>query len=347
MQECPKCGFLQPQDRFCANCGLNIESYRPAPTPWYRQLLLNPTFQVSAIVLTIGAMVTYIAWQQSQKINQAPHPQFVGEDSPREKKSATSTTKASAKNTSAKNTSAKKPSSTHTTAAKSKAANTPVTNEKKLPEGASPQQIPPPKSAPSQEEQKKADTKTKDKAAPTNLVVRFAEFPKETLNQIFSEAQILHESAQFQVGLYRFQGSLSDFIKKNPQSRFLPGKGQGPLTGSGVHIQYTKPLTENSEELQGLTFNVAIASLNSTEVEVETSGGFYLSGEEPDQAVKIPLDGSYTVDYQSTLIITGIIPHRPFSEKEASAFNRSPIEIMNSQEFLANETEFVLLLQAN
>ena len=29
IQDCPRCGFVQPKDRYCASCGLDIESYRP------------------------------------------------------------------------------------------------------------------------------------------------------------------------------------------------------------------------------------------------------------------------------------------------------------------------------
>ena len=329
MQECPRCGFLQPQDRFCANCGLDIENYRPTPTPWYRQLVLNSTFQVSAIVLTIGAMVAYIAWQQSQRIDQAPSPQFVADDNPNSDSPSEDTRRQkepASKTTPQTGTLANSGGPSDPTKAAKAKGSLPTTLEGDKATG---------------------DDKTKTKPNPTNLVVRFAEVPREALNQFFSEAQILHEGAQVQVGAYTFQGTIEDLVKKTSQARFLPGNGKGPLTGSGVRVQYTKPLGENSEELQGLNFEVTIASFTPAGIEIETSGGFYLSGAEPDQTINITLDGSYTLDYSSILLIAGIVPHRPFSDKEAPAFDGSPIAIMNSQEFLANETEFVLLLQAN
>ncbi len=30
MMNCPKCGFEQPKDQFCAQCGINVDSYRPS-----------------------------------------------------------------------------------------------------------------------------------------------------------------------------------------------------------------------------------------------------------------------------------------------------------------------------
>lgn len=44
MMQCPRCGFSQPEDKYCANCGLNIEAYNNRPRNWLLRMLDNPTF---------------------------------------------------------------------------------------------------------------------------------------------------------------------------------------------------------------------------------------------------------------------------------------------------------------
>lgn len=34
MIECPKCGFHQPPDRYCANCGIDMENFKPKSSLW-------------------------------------------------------------------------------------------------------------------------------------------------------------------------------------------------------------------------------------------------------------------------------------------------------------------------
>ncbi len=325
MQECPRCGFLQPQDRFCANCGLDIENYRPSPLPWYRKVLANSTFQISVIVLTIGTMVAYISWQQSRQIQLIPVPEISDQIA------VTGETTKTSKSNEAGSKPLKKglEQRNHSKALQktpSKDSSTAKTQENDIPTSTK-------ETNPTVENEKLPQ--------PTHLVVNFVEFPKESLNQIFSKAKILHEGTQIQVGVYTDLGSLKELTKKFPQIRELPGKTRESLNNSEIQVQF---MEETSEEQQGLNLDVSISKRTSTGIELETSGILSLSGEESDQTINAPLDGNYSLKYSSFLIIAGLVPHRPLSKTEASAFNESPFEIMNSQEFLENETEFVILL---
>ncbi|MCB0366783.1 MAG: zinc ribbon domain-containing protein [Bdellovibrionaceae bacterium] len=336
MQECPKCGFLQPQDRFCANCGLDIENYRPTPTPWHRKLVFNSTFQITAIVLSVGAMIAYISWQQGQKI-ETTRPQFIaGDEGDREREDA------SQPSADGRSDSGQASGSIVSRTAK---VNQPATDISQ------PTNAIGPPSGTSKTATADGGTDPGEKVAqgpkpPSQLVLRFAEIPREVLSQMFAESQILHEGQQVQAGTYKFQEPIEQLIKKSSQARFLPGKTSAALTGGPLRIQYTKPLGDNPEELQGLNFEAAVVSFTPAGLEMETGGGFFLGGKGEFPTVNVPLDGTYSLPYGSLLIIAGIVPHRPLSEKEASAFRGSPIEIMNSPEFLANESEFVLIIKA-
>lgn len=61
--KCPRCGFQQPKDRYCAQCGVDIDHYRPPQTSFGKKILGNPAFQIS-LVLCIAAVVGLSLYQR-------------------------------------------------------------------------------------------------------------------------------------------------------------------------------------------------------------------------------------------------------------------------------------------
>jgi hypothetical protein len=59
MIKCPKCQFEQPPDTYCANCGINMEVYRPEPKPFLKSLLTNGMFHLLLVIALIVAVVLY------------------------------------------------------------------------------------------------------------------------------------------------------------------------------------------------------------------------------------------------------------------------------------------------
>lgn len=53
MVNCPKCQFNQPKDQFCANCGIDMLSYRPVQAPILSRLAKNWIVQLSSIVVVV------------------------------------------------------------------------------------------------------------------------------------------------------------------------------------------------------------------------------------------------------------------------------------------------------
>lgn len=54
--ECPKCHFRQPEDRFCARCGIDMQSFRPPEKSFFEKLMQNATliFLVGMVLLSSG-----------------------------------------------------------------------------------------------------------------------------------------------------------------------------------------------------------------------------------------------------------------------------------------------------
>lgn len=54
--ECPKCHFRQPEDRFCARCGIDMQSFKPPEKSFFEKLMQNATliFLVGMVLLSSG-----------------------------------------------------------------------------------------------------------------------------------------------------------------------------------------------------------------------------------------------------------------------------------------------------
>lgn len=52
---CPRCGFSQPNDQYCAQCGVDMQSYKPKAEPILKKILQSGMFQI--LVLLISAVL--------------------------------------------------------------------------------------------------------------------------------------------------------------------------------------------------------------------------------------------------------------------------------------------------
>lgn len=59
---CPKCGFSQPKDQYCAQCGVDMNSFRPPEKSIFQKAAENLTVQLMFIFL-LGASAIYFIMQ--------------------------------------------------------------------------------------------------------------------------------------------------------------------------------------------------------------------------------------------------------------------------------------------
>lgn len=53
---CPRCGFQQPNDKYCAQCGVDMETFKPTTPPAWKRFFGNPLIQLSLVVLVAGGV---------------------------------------------------------------------------------------------------------------------------------------------------------------------------------------------------------------------------------------------------------------------------------------------------
>jgi hypothetical protein len=65
---CPRCGFQQPKDQYCAQCGVDIEHFKAPRIPFFSKIFKNPFVQLSLLIIlsaTVGLTI-YESKQNSQ-----------------------------------------------------------------------------------------------------------------------------------------------------------------------------------------------------------------------------------------------------------------------------------------
>lgn len=78
--ECPRCNFNQPDDKYCANCGLDVEAYKRRPVPIYVRILQDPNFYAFLFGGILIAAAGYIFINQrsvSRQVGKLFHNTFI------------------------------------------------------------------------------------------------------------------------------------------------------------------------------------------------------------------------------------------------------------------------------
>ncbi len=57
MVNCRKCGFSQPEDQYCANCGVNMLNFKPEAVPLHRKILSHTGVQILLAVIAIFGFI--------------------------------------------------------------------------------------------------------------------------------------------------------------------------------------------------------------------------------------------------------------------------------------------------
>ena len=69
MMSCPKCGFEQPKIEYCANCGVDMRTFKPKKAPLKDRLFKNSYFYIALMLLVLIATGIFVKenWFPSEK----------------------------------------------------------------------------------------------------------------------------------------------------------------------------------------------------------------------------------------------------------------------------------------
>lgn len=63
---CPKCGFSQPKDQYCAKCGIDMETFNPKKGSSLTKIFLHPALHIAIIFVLVFIAVSYIRNQRKE-----------------------------------------------------------------------------------------------------------------------------------------------------------------------------------------------------------------------------------------------------------------------------------------
>ena len=319
MHECPKCGFVQPQDQYCANCGLDIDNYKPAPTTLLQKLGKNTVLQLSILVAVVLALTTYVFLKQREAIEKhfAISPQSIEElvsmtDTNSEEPVVTEAAEASVEPDSFEDD-----ESTTTPTEDATATATPPV----------------------------AGVSAKDKKEKLDLVITFAEASNTTLQQLASEGQILNETAQRRSFINSNIDSINKLKERDTEFRILAG-------GSSHHLAITNPISFDFMHISGATnddvglnLEITPVSITDTHVEINLTGQLFLKAENGSTIASQEINANYIFPNKSTLLMVGFLPRQAVRQEDLHGFSNTPLAILESLQFINGLTDFVIFIQ--
>lgn len=313
MHECPKCKFVQPQDRYCANCGLDIENYKPVPPTMLQKLGKNTGLHIALVVGLVVALATFIFISQKELIEKhlVSAPQIL-EVLDKNDADEISNQFSDNENVSEENLN-------------SNEASAEVATRKAAPAAAS-----------------LATQSTT--AGKREIHITFAEAANTLLQQLASEGQILNESAQRRSFLHANISSISALKERHSEFHVLAGGETSPLTANTpIQLDFTHINGPDNDDV-GLNLEITPLTI-SDPVELTVTGQLNLKDEDGGIVTSQEISANYSFSSNSTLLMVGFLPRQSIRQDDLAGFSNTPLAIFESLQFVNGLTDFVIFIQ--
>ncbi len=318
MQTCPKCGFVQPEDKYCANCGLDIESFKPAPTPFFKRIFGNTAVQIGIVVLIVIAVTIAILLSQKSQVERRLHSNFsqvpIVVKSPGDE-----TNKATRLNRESQN-------SRFVVRA------------------------PSPTTKPSQYEKLKMNRTRHRKIgdiAPEKMLIGFYEMSRASIMEMATEGQVLSATPQSRSMTLPLSHPFLDWREKHPNSRPLGSVINESLhQGRPINLDFTRPLPPNSGTNEiGATFSLNPIKVNAQEIELGLELAFNMRNHSGNSLITNEVNSTFTFSPKSTLVLSGYFPHERVFRQDLMSFSGTPLAILASPDFINSVTDLVIVIK--
>lgn len=329
MQECPRCGFSQPKDRFCANCGLDIDNFHPEPQSLKDKILSNTLFQVSAVIVTIGALVFILYLKQSDDIEQlnfSPQPEDVETIS--EKEQDPPIKKAAAPKEDPK---------------PSPKTDKPATQQK------ADQLVATPK------KDEKVAVSAATSTIPNRIIFEYAELPQSALQRVADTGNLIGSDGPVSAILIKHDGTITDWVK-SLGGLLLSGRSQANLVAeTPLSSKFQRQQSESVGRAESDVEQVRPAPGYSYEVHLFATS-IQATSVELDIATRLAFPNSDLGEVQASLsaqdkpghilVLVGTIPFLDGASLPGIEVRNSPLEIFYSATYAERNSDLVVIIDA-
>lgn len=310
--ECPRCGFSQPDDRFCANCGLNVASYLARPKPLTKKILSHPlTYLVAAIAIGYGL----VTWVKMNPNSGAPKGIAVESAAP------VAVTKSASESTSARRELLPEQVQTKNLALNAEAEKSAVDTSAVATAGATTaSQIP----------------SAKDEIKPINQInIQFFEVAHEAFLNLSNEAKAVDHN-----GWKTLVVSSEKLTPLLNQGRRLPGgKNMNASPSSGSQLQFSLGA---GEVPLGLFFDLSVVKNEAGHVDLEFSGQIDLKHDATSETHS-KSEFSQSLNSTQALIVSGWLPKKSLSETYPN-LNQTPLMAIQSPDYIEGQSDAILVI---
>jgi len=308
---CPRCGFSQPQDQYCAQCGVDMQKYKPKEKPFLTQIFGNTAFQIIALLIATFFVGQYILTKPAPRkfvqrmiypVSKSESVRVAEEETAQSERSQASAASDEMSSTADATLNREGFSGDLATGVTGSAAGT-------------------------------AATKANDPNLHT-LKLTYAEVPVETLNKWITtsnSAGLYQSLTDYSVGI------LTDFKKLTDKIQILKSTEMHlPLNLSNANWEGV--MNDDGSQLIGMTVNVEVKS-----AENETLLGSINVNKSASQGTEA-YPSEFELPKGSAFFLVGALKVENFQTDRAK-LTMPPFQIFKSQDFMTRKTEFVIILE--
>ena len=348
MMNCPKCGFSQPEDQYCAKCGVDMLSYRPREKSISEKFLHNTSMQLIALGLVI--VVCFMGYQVTRTARHLSRTTAAGQELDKIMASNESSEGAADMSQREDMPAPNMPKTATVDGGNSSAQIVQANAEMDAsnPEaGGTAKTMAAPSVGAAGPASAAATSSVKIPNA-TLMRVSFAEVPKTVLAEWFAEAK----TPPSQSGGGVATGVISDFRKKIKAAanglRFLEAPIDQAIQPKQIVIVY-KGAPDSSGQNIGLSLQLTTTSLEAGGATVSVVSSRNLRESTPQgptvTEVDFP-DQQFTIPQGAAAMISGTLLHRTLLDEEIRFYSTiSVLRVMTSEGYRAGSTEFAIFIE--
>lgn len=329
VMECPRCGFVQPKDRYCANCGLDSENYQPKPVPVTQRLLKSPLLYVGgAAVLVVALAMFFVRAPSPDRATNADSFVVEGDVAPYD-----SATEANDSASAAVTETQAPPQEARLRGEPTPAAQPPPTP----PAPTSVSAADATQATASAEVPAESPAQPVAPATPTQIQIQFYEFPRAALAMAGSQSQVVSEGDQYRILLHSEPEALADWLRRG---RRLPGSRSTTIREGATLSTNFEADSATGNTLGRLAFDAIINRVSPLGLVLEVRGVYNSAA-----ANAVRFNATPTMTADSSLLIFGVITHVEEGTEDFPSQPNSPLSILESADFQDKLSEFVTVIQ--